>query len=436
MRQPSHLNGPGLRALAANGSQPGILPPEPAHLCEATRDRIWELADNLHCSIVGTCLTNAEARGVLAKLGRPDARTMSEHRLHGEIVQMAGRRDGGAKLVQKALDRRHEREIKRFAEARTADEVRTLWHDYLERGDIPGAYWAAITHPATNRPLLQDIFGEVHMLSHLVGRSNRADIWRLRQLEVDLGERGAEIMRQERRILELMEQRDTVSARNRMIEAACATAASSARRDADDDDQVSLQDTLKSMENRLAQEQAHAEALKEKVAILMQASSRLSHDLHVEVERGHVLEAELAALEAALDAPSVDAETSAIDPACLNGKTFLYVGGRPRQVANLRRFTSERGGRLLSHDGGVEESLSLLPGLVGQSDLVLFPVECVSHDATSWVKRSCSDGAKPFRPLRSASLASYIQAVLPGTSTAAYTPSHGPSGRLSGSGHP
>jgi hypothetical protein len=381
---------------------------------ERPRDRIWELADNLHCSIVGTCLTNAEARSILAKLGRVDARTMTEHRLHGEIVQMAGRRDGGAKLLQKTLDRRHEREIKRFTEARTAAEVRTLWREYLERGEIPGAYWAAITHPATDWPLVQDVFGEVHMLSHLVGQSNRADIRRLRQLEADLAAQEAEALRHERRILELMEQRDALSLQARAADTAC----SAPLPRPSDDPEASLKAAMKTLEGRLAREQAHAEALEEKVAILMQASHRLSQDLEAEGGRCRALEAEVAALEGVIETTSVSADTSAIDPACLQGRTFLYVGGRPRQVANLRRFTSERGGRLLSHDGGIEESLSLLPGLVGQSDLVLFPVECVSHEATAWVKRSCGDGAKPFHPLRSASLASYVHAVLPGSNQA------------------
>jgi hypothetical protein len=408
-----HFSGPALQALAAGAARSTFSPPV-VDAAEKPRDRIWELANNLHCSIVGTCLTNAEARSLLAKLGRVDARTMTEHHLHGEIVQMAGRKDAGAKLLQKALDRRHEPEIKRFAEAHTAAEVRTLWREYLQLGEIPGAYWAAITHPATDWPLVQDIFGEVHMLSHLVGQSNRADIRRLRQLEADLAEREADVAQQERRILELMEQRDALSTRTRAAEIVCATPAPARR----DDDRSSLQDTLKALEGRLVREQAHAEALEDKVAILAQASYRLSQDLDAEIGRCRTLEAEVAALEAVIDTAPVETDTSGESPACLRGRTFLYVGGRPRLVANLRRFTVERGGRLLSHDGGIEESLSLLPGLVGQSDLVLFPVECVSHEATSWVKRSCGDGARPFQPLRSASLASYVHAVLPGTNAA------------------
>ena len=134
-------------------------PAELAEPAEKSRDRIWELANTLHCSIVGTCLTTAEGRGLLVKLGIPNARTMSEHHLHGQIVQLAGRRDGGGKLLQKALDRRHDLEIRQFDKARTTDAVRALWKEYLARGEIPGAYWAAITHPATDWALVQEIFG-------------------------------------------------------------------------------------------------------------------------------------------------------------------------------------------------------------------------------------------------------------------------------------
>lgn len=68
---------------------------------------------------------------------------------------------------------------------------------------------------------------------------------------------------------------------------------------------------------------------------------------------------------------------------------------------------------MLRHDGGIEDSMSLLPGLTSQADLVLFPVECVSHEATMMVKRCCEAAGTVYRPVRSASLASFIHAVMP-----------------------
>jgi hypothetical protein len=60
-----------------------------------------------------------------------------------------------------------------------------LWDDALRSGDIPGAYWALLTHPATTDELMKGAFGDVHMLSHLVGAANRADIRRRRALEAE-----------------------------------------------------------------------------------------------------------------------------------------------------------------------------------------------------------------------------------------------------------
>ncbi|MFF9551275.1 DUF2325 domain-containing protein [Methylobacterium fujisawaense] len=360
------------------------------------------MAETLHCSIVGTCLTNAEARAILAKLGRPDARTISEHLLHGEIVQIAGRKEGGGRLLQKALDRRHDREVERFEQAGTKESVRALWKASLERGEIPGAYWAAITHPATDWPLVQEIFGEVHMLSHLVGQSNRADIRRLRQLEADLAEREDKVATLERRIVDLMSQRDGLSERNRSIEAEMHVS-----RIGEIHPAQCQPDDRKELMVRLDRERAHSEAMEEKLAILTEAATRLSADLASETAQRRAVEAELLAAEAML----AQGECPAPPRYDLTGRTLLYVGGRPRQVAQLRRFVNDRGGALLSHDGGIEENLSLLPGLVSRSERVFFPVECISHEATNAVKRLCEAGGTPFQPVRSASLASFVHAI-------------------------
>jgi hypothetical protein len=63
-----------------------------------------EFDASLHCSIVGTCLTTTELRHVLDKL--KIGATASDHELHALGVSLAGRREAGAKFLQKALDRR------------------------------------------------------------------------------------------------------------------------------------------------------------------------------------------------------------------------------------------------------------------------------------------------------------------------------------------
>lgn len=146
------------------------------------RTKIWEFNTNLHCSIIGTCLSTSELRQVLRKLDLAPLEA-TDHDLHGIAVTLAGRHDGAAKLLNKALDHRHKLAVSHFAKVGTEDGVRALWREAVRQGEIPGAYWAALTHPATTREIIREAFGKVHMLSHLVGAANRVDIRRLCQLE-------------------------------------------------------------------------------------------------------------------------------------------------------------------------------------------------------------------------------------------------------------
>jgi Uncharacterized protein conserved in bacteria (DUF2325) len=59
---------------------------------------------------------------------------------------------------------------------------------------------------------------------------------------------------------------------------------------------------------------------------------------------------------------------------------------------------------LLHHEGGIEHSPTLLPGLVSRADHLFFPVDCVSHDAAATIERLCRQLEKPYCPLRTASL--------------------------------
>jgi hypothetical protein len=118
---------------------------------EPRRTRIFDLHPTLHCSLIGTCLTMGEVRHLLVKLEVAGARTASDHEIHGQGVLLAAQRDGGGKLLNKTLDKKHRAHIARFAKTRTANEVLALWAQHVQDGDIPGAYWAAITHPAAGR---------------------------------------------------------------------------------------------------------------------------------------------------------------------------------------------------------------------------------------------------------------------------------------------
>src|SRR6516165_1784550 len=210
------------RPPAASAFPPGAIPmkvraPGEAPAREFTppvarrRTAIYDMHHTVHCSIIGTCLSSAELRRLMIKLGVHGAETAGDHDLHKQGVTIAGRAHGGGKLIQKALDRRHEAAIKQFAKAKDETALRGLWDDAVKRGDIPGAYWAVLSHPAATDALMRRVFGDVHMLSHMVGAANRADIRRLRQLEEENAALSAKLDAQQRHL------RDGFTARDEKI---------------------------------------------------------------------------------------------------------------------------------------------------------------------------------------------------------------------------
>jgi Uncharacterized protein conserved in bacteria (DUF2325) len=391
-----------------------------AHHFAPTRTKIWELMETLHCSIVGTCLSTAELRKILAKLGlaAPDD---SDHDLHSRGVSLAGQNGPASKLLHKALDDRHSLAIRQFARAKEEAEVRALWREALQRGDIPGPYWALLTHPATSYELLREAFGHVHMLSHLVGAANRADIRRLAELEEAKQALEQKVERQQSQL------HAAITTRDRTIhELQTALSAKIGQDVATIDDGGTGQETLhrlvSELERRLSVESRRRVAVEERLAAVQQDLVRERRDREAAIAREAALRAELDAAEA-----SLEAETESAGPErSLDGLSLLYVGGRPNQVAHLRALGEQRGAAFLHHDGGIEEQSGLLAGLASRADLVLFPVDCVSHEAALMVKRLCRQAGKPFVPLRTAGQGSFLAALatLPGkdlgvTSTAA-----------------
>src|SRR5271168_3281646 len=52
------------------------------------RTTIWDMHHSVHCSIVGTCLSSAELRRLMVKLGVPGADSACDHDLHKQGVTL------------------------------------------------------------------------------------------------------------------------------------------------------------------------------------------------------------------------------------------------------------------------------------------------------------------------------------------------------------
>jgi hypothetical protein len=375
------------------------------------RTQIWELHQSLHCSVIGTCLSSAELRRLLIRLDVQGAESADDHDLHVLGVLLAGRSKAGAKHLQKTLDRRHQPSLNQFSKAKDAAAVSALWEDALGRGDIPGAYWALLTHPAATDAMVKDVFGRVHMLSHLVGAANRADIRRLRQLEEDNAVLTAKLERQQRQLRDGFTNRDeSIRRLNDMLARAVSQEAMVPALEAAEDARA-VKDALAELDKRLAGETSRRERLEQRLVTAcghLDDAERARRRAERELD---ALRRELASIESQLGSLLQATDSASPDTLDLRGLTVLYVGGRANQTPQLKALVESAKGRFLHHDGGIEHSPALLPGLVSRADIAVFPVDCVSHDAAAAVKRVCRQLGKRYIPLRTSSLACLLSGL-------------------------
>jgi uncharacterized protein DUF2325 len=402
------------QAREASRLLPGRPPLEAIEEPSRQRTRIWDLHHSLYCSIIGTCLTTAELRAILLRLDAHGAQTADDHGIHQLGVKLVSGPKAGAKHLQKALDRRHKVTLNQCARAKDAAAVAAFWDDAAKRGDIPGAYWAVLTHPATTHELVKRVFGEVHMLSHLVGAANRADIRRLRQLEEDNAALAARIERQQRQL------RDGFMARDETIRRLTdALARSAGEHGGADADTKALADALAERDKRLSEEIARRIALARRVDKLSAGLAEAGRARQSAEGERDALVAELTAAERQIErlmpAKTPEDHGPALD---LRELCVLYVGGRNHQIPQLKGLMEDANGRLLHHDGGIEHNAALIPGLVSRADMVVFPVDCISHEAAIAVKRSCRLMGKRYVPLRTSSLACLLAALAAAQGTA------------------
>ncbi len=406
-----NIGGRSMTAPVSLVSSPLVLverQPEP--LSAPRRSRLWELSRYLHCSVVGTCLTTSELRHILAKAGFV-TEGATDHDLHGKGVTVASQHDIAGKLLNKALDKRHRQAITQFAKAKSEADVSALWHEAVKRGDIPGAYWAALTHPETTDELVRMMFGEVHMLSHLVGAANRADIRRLAELEAELGTLQDKLHRQQVQLREGIMARDAkIGDLNLLLARRISDDAKTEQPNACAVESAALTKLVADLERRLNAECRRRNAVEARLERLTEDARRDREARAAADAREMALREELDALEASVTTPA--SASDAIDGRSgLDGVAFLYVGGRPHQHAHLRQLSHRVGADILFHDGGIDERHGLLAGLVNRADIVMFPVDCVSHEAVAAIKRLCRHAAKPFMPLRTSGISSFLTAL-------------------------
>ncbi|WP_279214906.1 DUF2325 domain-containing protein [Delftia acidovorans] len=370
------------------------------------RTRLYQLDTHLHCSVIGTCLSPAELRKLMGR--HMDIKGKTDLELHHQAVGLAHENGDLSKAIHKALDQRHAAVIKGFAAAQDEAALEAAWKQAWQQGEIPGAYWALLTHKCTSFALRQMAFGEVHMLSHLMGSANRHELKRFVALEKENLELQDKLERERQRHHQSQLERDALAGQlrqqsldfeARLSQLRTGTAPGGETRPADAGALVGMHTERRERAER-ATEQAWAEAGR-----LQQMAEQLQ-------QRVQWLAEELAAAEKELHRAATQPQApDAAQQQALQGRKLLYVGGRPSSTPAIRDHVQRHGGEFLHHDGGLETRKGLLAAQLPRVDLVVFPVDCVDHDSVVNLKRLSERHGVPFIALRTASLASFAATV-------------------------
>ncbi len=384
------------------------------------RLRLWEIPSNMHCTILGTCLSHQELIKIGRRAGIVPEKHATDYEVHAWFVQRASEPARLARVIHKRLDRKYRPAIDACLPAQGEADLDAFWSLSLAKADIPGPYWALMTHPLTTETLRARAFGDVHMLSHRIGFANRDILRRLRTAEVERGRLSDQLadtrrhMAAEHRRTSERHAKDTQTLVHRLREAEmgeAALAAAEARlREFERgeiyhtlrSEKTTLEADLEDARHVCGKQSRKCEALERELSQLRQAHEEAT-------DRLQVIGAECAALETMVQAgirngtDRAGADARIID---LRGCRIAYVGGRGGTVGHIRALIENSNGLFSHHDGGIEDSVAQLDRVLNQADVVLCPIDCVSHGACLKAKKFCKRAAKTFVPLRSASLSS------------------------------
>ncbi len=360
-----------------------------------TRFKLWELQDCWHCMVIGTCLTLSEVRQQVSKSGSKES-ALSDYGVHRLAVERAANRDQPlTQHIQRLLDRKHQTRIRQFRPARDADSLRSLWTVGSRNGDVAGSLWALLTHPRITGELIHDVFGEVHMMSHLAGA--RA-----------CGER-ERLLQQERRLAEL---EDSLQyARRRQAETSNALVEEIRKHELTSRELTHLTAITRAAHRQAVVDYTGAGVDRQCLEQLREKNSWLRQQLDEACEREERLLRDHRRLERLLSRALEDDLEEGIDDLALCGRCVLYLGGKASQCRHFQALVESCEGRFLHHDGGLEASGQRIADLVQQADAVLCPTDCVSHSAMKKARRLCARQAKPMIFMQRASLATFARGL-------------------------
>lgn len=360
------------------------------------RRRLWELAKECHCPVIGVCLPLASLRQTVNKAIRCKS-FADDYELHVGATSSCITRNHISEALQADLERRFATQVRQFRVVKDSAGIRHLWQQALSSGDIAGAFWAALTHPHCDAELEDSLCREMHMIQHQAGASARID---KNRLDAALAENAGLIETQKQ---QQDKYQQNLSEKTQELDR--------------------LRQEMQQLNHQLIGKQASLEQMQAELSGLkiqmpdLESRQRLLEKLATMNERQkkqndyiQQLEQQLAQQRESQLLPASDSGTAgsrtvqpdqpaqqvAAQPIklYLKDKTILCVGGRTGNLHEYRHLVEQVGARFMHHDGGLEDNVNLLESNLAGADMVICQTGCISHNAYWRVKDYCKRTGK------------------------------------------
>jgi hypothetical protein len=352
------------------------------------RRRIWELGAACHCPLIGVGISLGALRKLVGKVAG-GAVLADDYHVHVGAVSECGARNRLSQALQKELERRYAGVVKRFHGAKTAQQLGQLWRAAMMEGDVPGAFWAGLTHARCDGALEEQMCRDLHMVQHQAGASVRADINTLHALQQHNADLKRELTQLKQRSgAQLLERLLEIDQRNALLMQARELA-------------IGRDGVIASLRLDLAQLQASVPGLEERTRLAQRVSRMTQREQALKLQivelKQDKLQAPAAGVTAATAMPvrtAAGAAARTTVPIRLFDQSVLCVGGRSGNVATYRALVERGGAQFAHHDGGLEDNVKLLDASLAAADLVICQTGCISHGAYWRVKDHCKRTGK------------------------------------------
>ncbi|WP_320040410.1 DUF2325 domain-containing protein [uncultured Desulfobacter sp.] len=388
---------------------------------------IWEIERNFKCPVIGAMLSVDKHKDILKKCGW-DVSGLKPYEYHSYLMGCMG--DENAVSIKtnnyiRHQSRKYMKQIAALYKKKNAKEVRALWNDYSARGVIGPVMYAIVSHKDTQIDLLQDIHGEVHMMSH----ANMTEIFSIRR-KLEASDQN------------LIREKNKSSYKNKKIKELVGQLRQASQEKAWlATENTRLKKQLGGLEAQTEINPVPGPDVNQDVERLEQALNRQREEaLRTERERKQLeiqlfsaenenamLKDEFAQLSSifAAGADSVcscrEPETCPVTGECpdqdcprrrLCARRIFMIGGITKMKSYYRQIVEKAGGEFDYHDGYLRSSNDDLAAKVRRCDVVVCPVSCNSHNACLKVKHLCARYNKELKILNSASLSAVTQALI------------------------